>query len=137
MRPESIPAMARPFGRLLAVFVVSGALLLGGCATMGTRPPTMTLEQVVQLSRDGVAPAEIISQLKTTRTVLALTGSHYARLREEGVADEVLDFIQQTYVQAVEIDSRIRYQSPYWGWGPPYPYPYRPYRGYWPYWYYW
>ncbi|MBI1397464.1 MAG: hypothetical protein GC151_15945 [Betaproteobacteria bacterium] len=136
MQPPDARHLPRmPARGWLAAITLSCVLALSGCAGMITRPPMMTIDQVVGLSKDGVPAAEIIRQLKATRTVLALTGSQYAKLRSEGVPDEVLDFIQQTYVDAVQLDTRIRYQSMYWGWGPVYPY--RPYYHYWPYWYGW
>lgn len=113
--------------RLAAAVLVAA---LTGCAAFERREP-MTLEQVVQLSKDGALADDIINRLRESRTVFALSGSGYARLREQGVDDAVLDFIQKSYVARVEMDTRLRYP----GWYGPgyYPYPYRP----WPYWYGW
>lgn len=114
------------------VFVAS--MVLGGCATFEKREP-VTLEQVIQMSKAGTPPADIINKLKESRSVFALSGSQYAKLREDGVDDTVLDYLQRSYVQSVEMDSRLRYQSMYWGYG--WGSPYRPYYGPWPYWYHW
>lgn len=113
---------------------LSAAIALTGCATTTKRVP-MTLEQVIQQSKAGTPPADIINQLKDSRSVFEVSGSQFAKLREEGVDDSVLDFIQRTYVASVEMDTRLRYQSMYWGYG--WGYPYRPYYGGWPYWYGW
>jgi len=110
-------------------------ILASACATFEKREP-MTLEQVIQASKSGTPPADIINKLKESRTVFALSGSQFAKLREDGVDDTVLDYIQRTYVASVEMDTRLRYQSMYggYGWGTPY----RPYvHGPWPYWYHW
>lgn len=110
------------------------ALLLGGCAGMMQRPAPLTAEDVVQMAKSGASSTAIIERLRETRTVLRLSGSQFARLREQGVPDDVLDHIQNTYMAAVEADTRLRYQGMYWGWGPPYPM--RPLHGPLPYWYY-
>lgn len=121
-------------GRPWLAALLLAALLTGGCAAFEKREP-MTVEQVVQLSREGKTADDIINRLSESRTVFALSGSGYAKLREQGVDDAVLDFIQRSYVARVELDSRLRYQgwfSP--GYYPPY---YRPMTGPWPYWYAW
>lgn len=108
-----------------------------GCATT-PMPPPMTLAQVIELSKSGTPPADIITQLRETRTILQISGSQYAKLKSDGIDDSVLDYLQQSYVRAVETETRFRYQGHYWGgygFGPGYPF--RPYSGPWPYWYYW
>jgi hypothetical protein len=123
--------------RLLAVLAF--ATVLSGCAGMVNRPPPLTIEQVVQMAKDGSPAAEINKEIDRTRTVLPLNGSQYAKLKQDGVPDEVLDHLQNRYLRAVEFDARMRYQNMYWGggwgwgWGPPYPY--RPFPGHFPYWY--
>lgn len=118
--------------------ILLAAVLVSGCATTPRRPP-LTMEQVVEMSKENRPAAEIIKELNDSRTVLPLSGSQYARLKQEGVPDEVLDHLQKRYLDAVEFDARMRYQNMYWGWGwgPPGAFPHRPMVGRWPYWYYW
>jgi hypothetical protein len=132
-----VPAPERRTRRhLLAAVLV--AMLASGCSAFQKREP-MTLEQVVELSREGKSADDIINRLRESRTVLAISGSGFAKLREQGVDDAVLDHIQRSYVTSVEMETRMRYQ----GWYGPgfgvgyYPYPYRPMGGPWPYWYAW
>lgn len=128
-----LPRAERRGRRLAALLLV--ALLASGCAALDKREP-MTLQQVVQLSTEGKPPEQIIQLLSESRTVFALSGSGYAKLREQGVDDAVLDFIQRSYVARVELESRLRYQGWYSpGFYPPYSPPYyRPMVGPWPYW---
>jgi hypothetical protein len=134
-RPTPTPERHR-LRHLLATVLV--AALATGCAAF-QNPEPMTLEQVVDLSTEGKSADDIINRLVQSRTVFALSGSGYAKLREQGVDDAVLDHIQRAYVARVEMDTRMRYQ----GWYGPgygvgyYPYPYRPMGGPWPYWYIW
>lgn len=132
------PFTARP-GRtarsLAALFLMAA---LAGCASVARRPP-LTVEEVVTMARNDVPAAQIIRAMDESRTMLALTGSQFAALKQQGVPDEVLDHIQKRQLEAVEIDARFRQQQLYWGWGwgwpPPPAFPARPFPGRWPYWY--
>jgi len=130
------PARHRHTARALAALTLMA--VLGGCATVQRRPP-LTLEEVVTMAKNDMPAAQIIRSMDESRTVLALSGSQYAGLRQQGVADEVLDHIQKRHLEAVEMDARFRQQQLYWGWGwgwpPPPAFPARPFPGRWPYWY--
>lgn len=100
------------------------------------RKEPISLEQVIQMSKAQTPPADIIAQLTQTRTVLQISGSQFAKLREQGVDDAVLDHLQKSFVDSVEMEARLRTQSLYWGyggWGGHY----RPFYGPWPYGYRW
>lgn len=108
--------------------------LLAGCASAPSRPP-VTLERVVELTRQGTPPEQIVAEMRDAGTVYRLSGSQLARLRDQGVADQVLDYMQDTYLSEMEQRGRMYSYDPYW-WGP-YggPYPYWAWGG--PYPYYW
>lgn len=129
---------ARRSHTLRALAVLALLTVLAGCATAPRRPP-LTLEEVVTMAKNDLPAAQIIRAMDESRTVLALSGSQYAGLRQQGVPDEVLDHIQKRHLEAVEIDARFRQQQLYWGWGwgwpPPPAFPARPFPGRWPYWY--
>jgi hypothetical protein len=84
--------------------------LLAGCAGMQHRPPP-TLEQVVEMSQAGKPAEEIIRELQETRAVYPLTGSQIAKLHDRGVADAVLDYLQNTYAESIRWDARLRYEN--------------------------
>jgi hypothetical protein len=138
--------------RALHAWFRTAALLLilaagqTGCASIASRPP-VTTEQIVQMSREGVPAADIVQKMRDAGTVYRLSGSQLAQLKEQGVPDEVLDYMQETYLADAHARGAWYYGSywggpwpwgpyPYWGpygyWGPYYPYypyyPYRPYR---------
>ena len=121
--------------RRLAVLCVFTAALCA-CAVGESRPP-VTTEQVIQMSKDGVPAADIIQKMREAGTVYRLSGSKLAALRGEGVPDEVLDYMQDTYLAQQRAQGAMDYSywDGSWGWGP---YPYAGYwgpRGYWgPYW---
>jgi hypothetical protein len=133
-RPMSHPDHTDRIRR--ALIAGMALVVLSGCAGALKRPDPLTTEDIVRLVKAETPSPDIIQRLRETRTVLPLTGSQFAKLREQGVPDDVLDHLQQAYLGAVEFDARMRYQGLYWGgWGPPFPYP--GFRGPLPYWYYW
>lgn len=104
------------YRRLVPAALIALSLALGGCAGMQRKPPP-SLEEVVQMSREGVPAQEIIDRLRETRAVYRLTGSRLAQLRDEGVSDEVLDYLQQAYIDHVRWQERAYYHDPFWASG--------------------
>lgn len=102
-----------PLLRLLLVPVLAGLMLLSGCAGLERRPPP-TLEEVVEMSRAGTAPEDIVRTLQETGAVYPLTGTQIVRLHQDGVADPVLDYMQSAWADAIRRDARWRYESQYW-----------------------
>lgn len=114
-------------------WLLAGALslALAGCATQPPRPPAPTSDEIVQMSKDGMTAAEIIQRLDESRALYPLKASELARLREQGVADEVIDHMQQTLIDAERAREAMRERDRLWMYGyPAYPW------GYWrhPYW---
>lgn len=77
------------------------ALSVGACAT---RTP-MQIAQVVQHSRAQTA-TEVIDQVRRSRTTYALRGSDFGKLADAGVSMEVLDYLQQSFVDDVDLNTR-------------------------------
>jgi hypothetical protein len=107
--------------------------LLGGCATLGLEQstPPVTVSDVIHISQQGVPADTILDHLRQSQTVYRLTASQLAQLRAQGVADQVLDYMQQTYRYAVRQDQSLEdweywtlgadgfwYGGPYYGWPP-------------------
>lgn len=99
-----------PFGTIMVLAMLLA--LLGGCAGMQRRPPP-SLEQIVEMSKAGKPPEEIVRELQETRAVYPLTGSQIAKLHEQGVPDSVLDYMQNAYMERVRWESRMTYDNPY------------------------
>jgi hypothetical protein len=96
----------------LATLLLATAIL-AGCAGAPRRPPP-SLEQIVEMSRQGTPAEDIIRQLKDTRAVYALSGSQLAKLHDQGVPEPVLDYLQQAYVNSVRWQERMYYQDRFW-----------------------
>lgn len=85
--------------------------LLAGCAA---RPPRPTLDEIVQLSREGIPAQTLVEQLQKSRAVWPLTASQILSLRDEGVDVSVLDYLQGTYVEAIRNEERLRHDGSFW-----------------------
>lgn len=102
------------------LFLLTIALMLGGCATTGglqTKP--ITPAQVVEMSKAGESADTIIQKLKDSRTVYQISAAEVVRLHEQGVPDAVLDYMQATYVDAVREEEARRaffYRPPPYYW---------------------
>jgi len=90
-----------------ATLALGLAAWLGACATHTPMP----IDEVVQRSRQGQPADQIVGELRGARTTFALRGSDFGRLAEAGVAEAVLDHLQQTFVNDVDLLTR------YWATG--------------------
>jgi hypothetical protein len=105
--------------RAVALLVAVGLLVLGGCATLtGAAPPVpVTVGQIVKWSHEGVPPQDIINLMQDSGTVYRLSASQLADLKQRGVSDPVINYMQQTYLNAVR-ENQARRDLAYWYWGP-------------------
>lgn len=100
--------------RLMRLFsVASLSLLLAACATLPTPAPVKVAE-VIQLSRAGTPPGQIIQKMRDAGMVYRLDASQIAQLQRDGVADPVLNYMQNTYIEAVRRDQRLRDWNRWW-----------------------
>ena len=106
LKMQGLERLKGPLAGLLILF-------LAACAGMDRRPPP-SLDQVIEMSKAGTPPEEIIRELQETRAVYPLTGSQIAKLHEQGVPDTVLDYMQNVYMDRIRWESRTYYDSPFW-----------------------
>jgi hypothetical protein len=65
-----------------------------------TKPPVLASE-VVRMSEEGMPPETIVKKMRDSKTVYRLSGSQLAQLHDQGVDDQVINSMQQTYLDAV------------------------------------
>jgi hypothetical protein len=101
------------------VILLSGVVLLSGCATTGVQEPqvkrispeelerimpkpvpNLTLEQLVVLSKN-TPPEVIIEKIKASNSQYNLTPSQFVDLNKQGVDAKVLDYIHNAREQAL------------------------------------
>lgn len=108
---STLSAMGMPTrGIAIFLFIIGTlfVLLVSGCATLGiSRPKPVSVAQIVEMSKAGVPAQEIIREMRNSRTVYRLKASQLARLKEQGVPDAVIDYMQQTYLDAVRSDQAL------------------------------
>lgn len=108
---------------LIAFFFI---VALAGCATTPLPPPP-TAAEIVQMAKEGQSADAIIQRIQQSRAVYQLSATQLAQLREQGVPDKVIDYMQQTYIDAVRFSEWMRARDAYFF----YPYsPFPPYRRY-------
>lgn len=105
-----------------------GLTALGACETLW--PPLqqpVTVGEVVAMSKADVPPQRIINKMADSGTVYRLSDDEYARLAGQGVSGQVIDYMQQTYRDALRRDQTLqqwdqwtREEDGYWYGGQPY-----------------
>ena len=112
--------------------ILLSALLITACSSMQPSSNPLTVPEIVRMSSDSVPADEIIRRITKSGTSYHLSATQLADLRTQGVPDPVIDYMQQTYLDAVRADQRLRdeqmwfpcdgyryyrpWGSPFWGW---------------------
>ena len=92
-----------------ASVLLAGSALFGGCSTLGfeqAKPPVMVSE-VILMSTEGVPAETIVKKMRDSKTVYRLTGAQLAYLHDQGVSDPVIDYMQQTHLEAVRREQNL------------------------------
>lgn len=85
----------------LALMFLTCVSVLSGCAALEVkRPDPVTVGQVIQMTKRGTPPETIVQKMRDSGTVYGLSAAELAQLHDLGVADPVLDYMQQTYITA-------------------------------------
>ena len=94
-----------PFSRIFAALAALAALGgLSACASLTPRP-AMPISEVVELSQAD-SPDRAINRLRTSKTTYALRGSDFGKLADLGVPPPVLDQLQQSLANDVDLLTR-------------------------------
>lgn len=110
--------------RLLRSFVLLAvALFITACQTLPPRA-AITFDEIVALSKSGKSGGEIIAILDERRLPSEFSGSQLAKLREQGVPDEVLDYLFSAHTRNLRYQTRLD-AEPYWWHHPFYYHPHQ------------
>jgi hypothetical protein len=80
---------------------LAGSALLSGCAAREQTKPPVTVSEVIQMSKENVPAETVVNQMRESRTVYRLNAAQLAQLHDQGVSDPVLNYMQETYLNAV------------------------------------
>ena len=86
-----------------AIFAIICVVALSASAAFASPLP---ISEVVRMSGSGARPRDVIERLRVSQTSYALRGSDFGKLKVAGVSDEVLDYLQQSFVSDVETGQR-------------------------------
>jgi hypothetical protein len=78
-----------------------GLLGFTGCATQSVQPPPLALNTIIQQSQAGIPAKTIIQQIEDSQSIYPLSASQLADIRDQGVPNAVVDYMQTTYIQSV------------------------------------
>jgi hypothetical protein len=98
---------------------LAGSALLSGCAALGfeqTKPP-VTVSEVIQMSKENVPPETVVHKMRESRTVYRLNAAQLAQLHDQGVQDQVINYMQQTYLDAVRREQDLANWNDWEVWG--------------------
>ncbi len=129
------------FRHLISIGLVAALfLLMQSCAVYSpyAMEPSVTVQDIVQMSKDNVPAKNIIKEIRKSGSVYLLKADQLAKLRDEGVSDTVINYMEKTHINAVARSQRYNnygyygpVMDPYWygGYGFGYGYPYGYYGG--------
>ena len=103
--------LSRVIGRIKKIWqrrrslsmALAGGALLNGCAALGTdsvKAP-VTISEVIQMGKENVPADTVVNRMRESKAVYRLNATGLVRLHDQGVSDPVLDYMQQTYLDAV------------------------------------
>ena len=101
MLPKTSSGVLNTPALLPALFAT---FLLGACSILSPRPVT-PISEVVNWSK-GAPPEQVISRIRSSRTTYALRGSDFGKLADAGVPPAVLDHLQQSFYDDVDLLTR-------------------------------
>ena len=107
-------------------FAIFAAAILQSCVVYNPySQQQVSVPDIVQMSKDGLSSKAIIRDLRQTHSIYTLKADQLAKLRDEGVQDSVINYMQKTHLDAVRRDQSMA--DSYYGWAGGY---YGPYGGF-------
>lgn len=113
-----------------AVIVCALMLFMGICAGLESpQQKPLSVEQIRGMSDAGLLPQEIIAIIRGSGTVYRFRASQLEELCEEGIPDEVIDYMENNYLATIlnnhipEDWSCWSYDGEYWYGGAPFGWP--------------
>jgi hypothetical protein len=95
-------------------FIAIVLIVLAGCAGLVEKlPPAPTIAEIIQMAKTGESADIIIQRMQESQAVYQLPASELAKLRDQGVPDKVIDFMQQSYIEAVRYYEWLRVRDAY------------------------
>ncbi len=88
--------------------------LIMGCSIISPKPGNyVSIDEIVLMSKAGKPVSFILDTIKVSGTVYHLSASQIADLKQQGVSDTVLNYLQQTHLESVRRNQQLLDQK-YW-----------------------
>ena len=85
------------------IMVFFPILFLGSCASVKSNGISkVTVPEIIEMTKAGASDQEIINEIEQSKTVYKLDGNAYARLRQIGVSNNVINYMQETYTNEIQ-----------------------------------
>src|ERR1035437_8491472 len=100
--------------------IVTGLVCLQSCIVYRPYPENtqlLSVPDIIQMSKDSVSSKDIIGEIKQSHTAYSLRADQLVKLRDEGVQDSVLNYMEETKIRAAQQNQR--YANSYYGYGWP------------------
>lgn len=108
--------------KLLLIAAISSTFVITGCATLGNSTPPLTIDQLVERAKKGESNESLLASVRASGERFSLTGSEFAKLKERGLPEPLLDELQRRELQAARDEEWMKNQF-YWnGLWRPWPY---------------
>ncbi len=88
-----------------SILASCAVMLLAACATL---PPPVSVDEALQMAKSGQSPDAIIQAMHESRSTYRLTASDIVRLHDQGMPQPVLDYMQETQLDAARADQQMR-----------------------------
>lgn len=87
---------------VLVGVLVAGFGFASGCQLMcAPQPPPVAVDDIRTLSQTGVSAHDIIQKIQAGGLADGLRASEWEELKAQGVSDDVINYLQQTYLDAM------------------------------------
>jgi hypothetical protein len=96
------------------IFVVACLAGFRACMAFALTQP-LAIAEAIKMSQSGTPPEEVIQRIRDSKTTYALRGSDFGKLKAVGVSDPVLDYLQQSFVNDVDLLTRYWMQGGFLG----------------------
>ena len=89
-------------------FMTAGVMFFQSCAVYNPyNLSSVPVSDIVQMSKDGVSSKDIIKELKSSHSVYLLKADQLAKLKNDGVQDSVINYMEKTHMDAIRHDQRM------------------------------
>src|ERR1043166_191083 len=89
--------------------LLAASALFGGCSTLGVEPskaPVMVSE-VIKMTQEGIPADTIVEKMRESKGVYRLNAAELSELHDRGIADPVINYMQQTYLESARREQSL------------------------------